>query len=130
MELSLNILFYFAYRWKTKIISHKTESFYFHQNIWKSDFILNVDTQVQCDFGKGPFSRILWAGVYLETGFGYYLKHPLHTDTICFKKCQTSQKLPVKAAACKIPGPQGEIPSSPIQPTLSQVKRQVLCLYT
>lgn len=44
MELSVNILFYLEYRWKTKIIAHKTESFYFHQNIWKSYFIFNLDT--------------------------------------------------------------------------------------
>ena len=43
MELSLNILFYFEHRGETKIISHKTESFYFHQNIWKSYFIFNLD---------------------------------------------------------------------------------------
>lgn len=62
MELSLNILFYFESRWKTKIISHKTESFYFHQNIWESDFIFNLDTSIQRNFFKGGFSGILsWA---------------------------------------------------------------------
>ena len=89
MELSLNILFYFEHRGETKIISHKTESFYFHQNIWKSYFIFNLDY------------LILGAGAGLETGFGYYLKHSFHKDTIYFKKCQTSQKLPVKAVVVK-----------------------------
>ena len=97
MELSLNILFYFEHRGETKIISHKTESFYFHQNIWKSYFIFNLDYLES----KGGFSRILGAGAGLETGFGYYLKHSFHKDTIYFKKCQTSQKLPVKAVVVK-----------------------------
>lgn len=55
MELSLTILFYFAYRWKTKIISHKAESFYFHQNIWRSDFIFHVETSIPCNLHQGGF---------------------------------------------------------------------------
>lgn len=45
------------------------------------------------------------------TGSGYYLKHPFHKDTICVKKCQASQKRPVKAALLKSRWLQGKFHS-------------------
>lgn len=113
MDLSLNSLFYSEHRWTTKILSHKTESFYFHQNIWKSDFSFQADTPIPWDLckaevgGPGP-------------GLGPDFKHSSLRESL-FHKVSSGPGRPVRAVGglgmggkgclCSIPSFRGAAPT-------------------
>lgn len=83
MELSINILFYFEHRWKTKIIAHKTESSIFTKIfgkvilflIWIPRFnvVLPRRSSVEsCGLGSWTLALVI------------LFKHSFHRDTIYF----------------------------------------------